>query len=148
MGGDGKREVSLWPAIDYLIRWQDRNKGRTKNRCLEAVREALDYIGLKLPISFYDYKGCLAIDNGKTLASKPEKWGWKLLGTSYKALPTNQPCLVYFKLCAWLTKYRRFAGHVAIYKPSTNVHIANEKYPMNIWWKARIAYVFVPLGVD
>ncbi|MCL5105658.1 MAG: hypothetical protein M1133_16320 [Armatimonadetes bacterium] len=134
----------LWDAIGHLLDWQRNNSGNTKNRCLEAVRYALKEEGLKLPVSNVDYKGMLAIDNGKTLAANPGRWGWKLLGTSAKVLPLDRPCLVYFKLCAFLPKYMRFAGHIAIYKPSTNVHVANTKYTMSLWWRWRVAYVFLP----
>ncbi len=144
MPGDAR----LWKAIDELVLWQERNDGHTASRCLEAVRYALKQAGLMLPQSNVDYKGMLAETCGRTLTAKPSKWGWRLLGTSAKALPdkgVGTPVLVFFRSCGWLPKYGKFAGHVAIYKPSTNKHLANFKGDMSWWWRARVFAVFEPI---
>lgn len=144
MPGDAR----LWRAIDALVLWQERNEGRTGNRCLEAVRHALTQAGLELPRSNIDYKGTLAWTCGETLAAKPARWGWRLLGRDARALPdkgVGTPVLVFFRACGWLPKYGRFAGHVAIYKPSTNKHISNFKGDMNRWWRSRVSGVFEPM---
>lgn len=143
MPGDAR----LWKAIDELVLWMERNDGHTASRCLEAVRYALGQSGIRLPQSNVDYKGMLAETCGKTLAAKPEKWKWRLRGTSAKALPTREdgrPVLVFFRSCGWLSKYQAFAGHIAVYKPTTNKHLANFKGEMSVWWRARISYVFEP----
>jgi len=132
----------LWHAIDNLVKWQKETPNPDK-RCLEAVRYALKKAGVKLPMSTVDYYGSFAIDCGKTLAAKPERWGWKLLGTTAKALPTDgQPCLVFFRGVGWIPRRMKWAGHIAIYKPSTNRHISNASYGMSLYWKLKIAFVF------
>jgi len=133
----------LWAAIEALVDWQERNKGRTAHRCLEAVRFGLRKGGMELPLSNVNYKGALAISCGARLAKDPARWGWRFVGKSRGKLPTNQPCLIFFRDCGRLDD-GRVAGHVAIYKPSTNRHIANETHDMSAWWLERIAFIFVP----
>jgi hypothetical protein len=121
------QDKRLWDATAHLVKWQKANSGNTAKRCLAAVREALKSVGMALPKSDVDYPGLFAIDCGRTLAVKPNKWGWQLLGTNAKALPKDQPCLV------------------AIWKPSTGVHVSNATYKMNLYWRLVVAYVFVPI---
>ena len=136
---------TLWGAVDDLLKWQTENKGKTGGRCLEAVRYALGTQGFHLPASNVDYTGEFAICCGEVLWADNAKWRW----ASYPSLPHDlQPSLVFFRNCGKLTsgKYKgQWAGHVAIYKPSTGIHIANVKYAMSDWWKSRIAYIFRPL---
>lgn len=131
---------ALWTVIDRLLAWQKAHKGHTSKRCLEAVRGACRIVGLLLPRT----NDILAISCGRALAHDPARWGWKSLGTTAKALPTDgQPALVFFDRCGKLAN-GRIAGHVAVYKPSTNRHVANQTYEMNPWWRARVRYVFRP----
>ena len=133
----------LWSVTDNLVKWQEAHAGHTSKRCLEAVRHACAEAGLRLPLSNEDYKGALAITCGKTLAANPKHWGWKLVGKSAKGLPTDQPSLVFFRGCGNVGG-GRIAGHVAIYKPSTNRHISNESHALTKWWAERIAFCFLP----
>ncbi len=131
----------LFAVASFLWQWQKDNAGNTDLRCLEAVRHACKEAGLKLPMSNVDYKGKLALTCGTTLAKNPKKWGWKLLGESASALPTDRPCLVFFKNCGLLPD-RRVAGHVAIFKPSTAHIVANTTYNWSAKWAEKVAYVF------
>jgi hypothetical protein len=134
----------LWTAIDHLSEWQTANEGHTSKRCLEAIRHAFTETGLRLPQSNIDYQGMLAITCGKTLALTPKRWGWKLLGKNKSALPTNQPSLVFFNRCGKLASGKT-AGHIAVFKPSTDRHISNESHNMDSWWLDRVCFVFQPL---
>jgi len=135
---------TMWNVLEHLALWQRRNANRSK-RCLEAVRAALATENLRLPVSNVDYPGMMAIDNGARLAQTPAKWGWKLLGTSAKSIPKDEISLVYFKGCGFIVRAGRFAGHIALFKPSTNMTVSNENHPLSLWWKLRVAYVFTPL---
>jgi len=133
----------LWAAIDALVKWQKKNKGHTSGWCLQVVTAGLKVAGLSIPRSWKDFNGNLAINCGKRLVKDPGKWGWVFRGTSMRSLPTDRPSLVFFRDCGRLPD-GRIAGHIAIYKPTTNRHIANDSYDMSQWWLERIAYVFVP----
>lgn len=134
----------LWTALDRLIDWQSINKGHTSGWCLKAVRYGFKTTSLRLPLSWINFPGNLAISCGRRLARDPARWGWKLLGSSGKNLPTDQPSLVFFDACGELPD-GRLAGHVGIYKPTTRRIIANYNQNLTPYWRDRIAYVFAPL---
>jgi hypothetical protein len=139
----------LYDVASRLVDWQRDHAGDTEHRCLEAVRFCCKGAGLKLPQSYKDYSGNLAITCGKALAKNPAKWGWKLLGTDADAVPTNRPTLVFFKDCGLLTKgpnAGKQAGHVAIFKPSTAHIVANTTYSWSKTWAQKVAYVVEPVS--
>lgn len=130
----------LWTAIDKLRDWQHaRTLKQRRGRCYKAVATCVRQAGLQLP------HARTALQGGYKLATEPDRWGWKCLGSNASTLPTDdQPCLVFFDRCGYLSD-SRMAGHVAIYKPTTNKHIANETREMNSWWRSRVRFVFRPI---
>lgn len=141
MSGKATPKPTLMDLASHLDAWQHEHEGKTKHRCLEAVRHCGSEIGLRLPLSNIDYEGMLAISCGKRLAKAPKRWGWKLVGTNRDALPTDRPTLVFFDHCGTL-KDGRVAGHIAVFKPSTNHIVANDTYEFSDTWGDKIAYVF------
>ena len=140
--GERRSEVkSLYPVIASLVAWQQREKPKTAKRCLEAIRYACTENQMILPRSNVDYKGLLAITCGETLAKNPAKWGWVRLTEFPRDL---LPSLVFFERCGILPD-GRVAGHVSVYKPSTEHHISNATYDMNKWWRSRVKFIFRPL---
>ena len=127
----------LWAALEAVEDWRRANKGHTKGWCLRACRSALRKAGMRLPADG------LAINCGRKLAADPAKWGWRLVGRSGRLLPTDQPSLVFFDRCGELDDGRT-AGHIALFKPSTNRLIGNERYDMTAFWLSRIVYIFLP----
>ena len=119
-----------------------------KNFCLGSVRICLQKYHLYLPRFGVDFHGHdWAIDCGTYLAKHPVETGkraWRLLGTTAAAIPNDQPSLVFFRDCGELAN-GGMAGHVGIYKPSTNHIVSDMTEPLSDWWRERVAYVFLPV---
>lgn len=128
-------------VIQTLGFWQeaqDRAKCSRNSRCLEAVRYALKWEGLRLPAP-RQAPDNTALGNFEVLAKDPGAYGWEAIHSPL----LSEICLVYFKDCGRL-KDGRTAGHISIYNPKTGILYANKNYRWGPYWARRLVGAFVP----